>query len=88
MTASAWHESGLDFEPLDREFRLPVSSENALEQQIHEKRLQTLDRRSSLRSYVTDSIECRGARFLSTSSSFNGSAAYVKKLLPHHEQYL
>ena len=34
MTMSAWHEPGLDFEPLERESEPPVSSENAFEQQI------------------------------------------------------
>ena len=48
MTMSAWHELGLDFEPVDREFQPPVLSENALEQQISQKKGQTLDRRSAL----------------------------------------
>ena len=48
MTMSAWHEPGLDFEPVDREFRPPVSSENALEQQISQKKGRALDRRSAL----------------------------------------
>ena len=66
---SAWHKPGLAFEPLVRQFQPTVPSNNALEQRIYQNEFQTFDGRYSLRVHDTHSGECRGARFLSTSSS-------------------